>query len=78
MKAQLPGRGSEDLEMALTVNPANSRRIALHYNFHKTQDVFFDEWVFGADDRTVHLANKDTALCLLIKFDPTIQNSGAS
>ena len=64
--------------MALTENPANCRRIALHYNFHKTQDVFFDEWVYADDDRTLRIAKREDALNILIKFDPTIQNSGAT
>lgn len=64
--------------MAMTTNPHNCRRIALHYNFHKTQNVFFDEWIYGDDDHTLRIANKHTALNLLIKFDPTAQNEDAS
>lgn len=63
--------------MLMITDPANCRRIALHYNFHRTQDVYFDEWESAVSSHTLRIANKHTALNILIKFDPTKQNSGA-
>lgn len=64
--------------MRMTDSAASCRRIALHYNIHRTQNVYFDEWIYADNDHTLRIANKHTALNLLVKFDPTSQNSGAS
>lgn len=64
--------------MLMITEPRNCRRIALHYNFHFMQDVYFDEWESAASSHTLRIANKYTALNILMQFDPTTQNSGAT
>lgn len=64
--------------MGMITDPINARRIGLHYNFCKTDDLYFDEWDYGPNDRTLRIAKAEDAINIVIKFDPTIQNSGAT